>query len=67
MPPRMPAAGNPPGYSGRGPGTSNRGHRMTDRLETLTSNGSGADVDAAETSEWLEAVDAVVVAFEQLK
>jgi pyruvate dehydrogenase E1 component len=33
---------------------------MTDRLETLTANGSGADVDAAETSEWLEAVDAVV-------
>jgi pyruvate dehydrogenase E1 component len=33
---------------------------MTDRLPTLTSNGSGADIDAAETSEWLEAVDAVV-------
>jgi pyruvate dehydrogenase E1 component len=33
---------------------------MTDSLQTLSSNGAGADIDAAETSEWLEAVDAVV-------
>src|SRR5947209_1233290 len=33
---------------------------MTDSLQTLSSNGAGADSDAAETSEWLEAVDAVV-------
>ena len=34
--------------------------RMTDSLQTASSNGAGADIDAAETSEWLEAVDAVV-------
>jgi pyruvate dehydrogenase E1 component len=33
---------------------------MTDSLHTLSSNGAGADIDAAETTEWLEAVDAVV-------
>src|SRR5437588_718724 len=33
---------------------------MTDRLQTPSSNGAGADIDAVETSEWLEAVDAVV-------
>ncbi|MBV8711624.1 MAG: pyruvate dehydrogenase (acetyl-transferring), homodimeric type, partial [Solirubrobacterales bacterium] len=33
---------------------------MTDSLQTASSNGAGADIDAAETSEWLEAVDAVV-------
>jgi pyruvate dehydrogenase E1 component len=33
---------------------------MTEQVHTPTSNGAGADVDAAETSEWLEAVDAVV-------
>jgi pyruvate dehydrogenase E1 component len=34
---------------------------MTDSVQTLSSNGAGAaDIDAAETSEWLEAVDAVV-------
>jgi pyruvate dehydrogenase E1 component len=33
---------------------------MTDRVQTPTSNGAGADVDAVETSEWLEALDAVV-------
>ena len=33
---------------------------MTDRVETPSSNGAGADIDAVETSEWLEAVDAVV-------
>ncbi len=33
---------------------------MTDRVQTPSSNGAGADVDAVETSEWLEAVDAVV-------
>jgi pyruvate dehydrogenase E1 component len=33
---------------------------MTDRVENLGSNGAGADVDAGETSEWLDAIDAVV-------
>jgi pyruvate dehydrogenase E1 component len=34
---------------------------MTDQVQTSTSsNGAGADIDAVETSEWLEAVDAVV-------
>ena len=33
---------------------------MTDQLKTPSSNGAGADIDAAETSEWLEAVDAIV-------
>jgi pyruvate dehydrogenase E1 component len=34
---------------------------MTDTLETRSTNGAGApDIDATETSEWLEAVDAVV-------
>src|SRR5438270_1116251 len=33
---------------------------MTDRVQTPSSNGAGADIDAVETSEWLEAVDAVV-------
>ena len=33
---------------------------MTDPVQTPSSNGAGADIDAAETSEWLEAVDAVV-------
>ena len=33
---------------------------MTDRVQTPSSNGAGADVDAVETSEWLDAVDAVV-------
>ncbi len=33
---------------------------MTDSLQTTSSNGAGADIDATETSEWLEAVDAVV-------
>ncbi|MGB8876581.1 MAG: pyruvate dehydrogenase (acetyl-transferring), homodimeric type [Solirubrobacteraceae bacterium] len=34
---------------------------MTDTLETRSTNGVGApDIDATETSEWLEAVDAVV-------
>jgi pyruvate dehydrogenase E1 component len=33
---------------------------MTDRVQSIGSNGAGADVDAAETSEWLEAIDAVV-------
>ena len=33
---------------------------MTDRATSQSSNGAGADVDTAETSEWLEAVDAVV-------
>jgi pyruvate dehydrogenase E1 component len=33
---------------------------MTEQLHSLSTNGAGADVDAAETSEWLEAIDAVV-------
>ncbi len=33
---------------------------MTDRVTSQSSNGAGADVDTDETSEWLEAVDAVV-------
>ena len=33
---------------------------MTDTVETRSTNGAGADIDAVETSEWLEAVDAVV-------
>jgi pyruvate dehydrogenase E1 component len=33
---------------------------VTERVRVASSNGSGADIDAAETSEWLEAVDAVV-------
>ena len=31
-----------------------------DRLHPLSSNGGGGDIDAAGTSEWLEAVDVVV-------
>jgi len=33
---------------------------MTDPAETATSDGSGVDLDAVETSEWLEALEAVV-------
>src|SRR5437588_6197487 len=33
---------------------------MTDSVHAASSNGAGADIDSAETSEWLEAVDAVV-------
>ncbi|HEY2651454.1 MAG TPA: pyruvate dehydrogenase (acetyl-transferring), homodimeric type [Solirubrobacteraceae bacterium] len=33
---------------------------MTEQLQSLSTNGAGADVDTAETSEWLEAIDAVV-------
>src|SRR5436305_12251821 len=33
---------------------------MTDRVQNVSSNGAGADIDAVETSEWLEAVAAVV-------
>ncbi len=33
---------------------------MTDRLQTDSANGAGPDLDAAETGEWLEALDAVV-------
>jgi pyruvate dehydrogenase E1 component len=33
---------------------------MTDRVQTPGSNGTGADLDAVETTEWLEALDAVV-------
>jgi pyruvate dehydrogenase E1 component len=33
---------------------------MAEQVQSLSSNGAGADVDAVETSEWLEALDAVV-------
>ncbi len=33
---------------------------MSDRVQTPSSNGAAADIDSVETSEWLEAVDAVV-------
>src|SRR5256714_432832 len=33
---------------------------MTEQLDITSSNGAGADADATETSEWLEAIDAVV-------
>jgi pyruvate dehydrogenase E1 component len=33
---------------------------MTERVQTPSSNGAGAEIDAVETSEWLEALDAVV-------
>ncbi len=33
---------------------------MTEQVQIPSSNGAGADVDAVETSEWLEAIDAVV-------
>jgi len=33
---------------------------MTERVENPSSNGGGAEIDAVETSEWLEALDAVV-------
>jgi pyruvate dehydrogenase E1 component len=33
---------------------------MTDRVQIPASNGAGADIDAVETGEWLEALDAVV-------
>ena len=33
---------------------------MTDRVHTQSSNGAGADRDAVETTEWLEALDAVL-------
>ncbi len=33
---------------------------MSDRVQTISTNGASADVDALETSEWLEAIDAVV-------
>ncbi len=33
---------------------------MTEQVQIPSSDGAGADIDAAETSEWLEAIDAVV-------
>src|SRR6516164_5772632 len=33
---------------------------MTDSVHVQSHNGAAADVDAAETAEWLEAIDAVV-------
>ena len=35
-------------------------HDMADRVQSSTTNGAGADIDAVETREWIEAVDAVV-------
>jgi pyruvate dehydrogenase E1 component len=32
----------------------------TERVQSSTQNGAGADIDAVETTEWIEAVDAVV-------
>src|SRR5205807_1519831 len=32
----------------------------TERAHTITQNGAGADIDAVETTEWLEALDSVV-------
>src|SRR5436305_3978997 len=32
----------------------------TERAHTITQNGAGADIDAVETTKWIEAVDAVV-------
>jgi pyruvate dehydrogenase E1 component len=34
--------------------------RMTDQLQSSNSNGASGDADAAETGEWIDAVDAVV-------
>jgi pyruvate dehydrogenase E1 component len=33
---------------------------MADQVQSLSTNGAAADIDAVETSEWLDAVDAVV-------
>src|SRR6201986_555605 len=33
---------------------------MTDQVQTHSSNGAGANIDAVETTEWLEALDSVV-------
>jgi pyruvate dehydrogenase E1 component len=33
---------------------------MADKVQSLSTNGAAADIDAVETSEWLDAVDAVV-------
>src|SRR5579859_6603280 len=33
---------------------------MVDRVKTPSANGAGTDIDAVETGEWLEALDAVV-------
>ncbi len=33
---------------------------MTDQVQTHSSNGAGSDIDAVETTEWLEALDSVV-------
>jgi pyruvate dehydrogenase E1 component len=33
---------------------------MTDLVQSPSTNGAGADIDASETSEWIEAVDAVL-------
>jgi len=35
-------------------------YNMADRVTSLSANGAAADLDAVETSEWLDAVDAVV-------
>jgi len=36
------------------------GPQMTDRVQNAAGNGAAADIDAVETAEWIEAVDAVV-------
>ncbi|HEY5318142.1 MAG TPA: pyruvate dehydrogenase (acetyl-transferring), homodimeric type, partial [Solirubrobacteraceae bacterium] len=33
---------------------------MTDRIHSIATNGAGSDIDALETGEWLEALDAVL-------
>ena len=33
---------------------------MTDRTQSIATNGAGSDIDATETGEWLEALDAVL-------
>jgi len=33
---------------------------VTDHVDTTAANGAGADIDAGETTEWLDAIDAVV-------
>jgi pyruvate dehydrogenase E1 component len=42
------------------PGRQGDVQRMTDRVQSHSSNGAGADLNAVETTEWLEALDAVV-------
>ena len=46
------ASGEPP--------QSDAGDLMTDAVETAVANGANADIDAVETNEWLDALDAVL-------